>query len=903
MSRIAAAFRRSATSLRIARRDLRSRPGNFALVVSMVALPVAIVMAVGVVNASGQPTRAELVASELGQNEAWVTGVGPSGSQVFQSAEDPSQLSVVGGDDEDTADPTTRDPRPLLPSGAQVTPISRVTAVASKGSAAARVPVTLGPLWGPEFEGKTSTLEGHAPHASDEVMVSPGLVERFGLKVGDSLSVGDAQVHIVGVLGAARGWDDGAVFGSADLDVGIPPGGATWYVKGPALTEDDVSALTSDGFAVFTREGVAAPTLEGASGGSSAAAGMILGGGLGLIEVVLLAGAAFAVSMRRRQHTLALIAATGAERRELTGIGLASGAWHGLGAGAVGVPLGMLAAWAFIGAQLHWGGAEGQSAVWGYHVVWWHMAAAVGFGVLAALLASFIPALTSSGVDVIAALRGSQRPRSPKAWPGYVGAALVVASAGMFVVAAHLTDSVLDHPSGEASSPARLTATVAQLTAVALAFVGVLMALPRLLGWMARVGSWLGLGARIAARDAARSPGRTVPVIAAIAVTVTLGATTYLTEARYEQDFQKDLVHQVPLGVGQIYLAQWGDSDTPTYLDPAVFEADLSRIIPAATFHPMNMWQNPWDGAPGPYYAVTVPPQNVCLENRANADGTVPNPTMRQIAEDPNCADPVGTDVTLVATGDAALLALLLGHEPSEAALDALDSGGLVSFFPQLVVDGKASVANWDGGITRTDGFTLDAVTEVPTDRSSLALAMVSPETAAAHGIVTEPSMLLVTKPGGLTQADGDAANAVLVAHDVSMVVQWPFGEYADVIAASSLIAVALIALFATGLALGLARAEARRDDFTLASLGASPALAKRVSGWQAALSVFLALVIGLGVALAEDWARSHEYYGATFAPPWWQLGVALLALPALVGVACGIFTRAPKALHYRLAA
>jgi hypothetical protein len=114
---------------------------------------------------------------------------------------------------------------------------------------------------------------------------------------------------------------------------------------------------------------------------------------------------------------------------------------------------------------------------------------------------------------------------------------------------------------------------------------------------------------------------------------------------------------------------------------------------------------------------------------------------------------------------------------------------------------------------------------------------------------------------------------------------------------------VALIALFATGLALGLARAEARRDDFTLASLGASPALAKRVSGWQAALSVFLALVIGLGVALAEDWARSHEYYGATFAPPWWQLGVALLALPALVGVTCGIFTRAPKALHYRLAA
>ena len=888
--------------MRLARRELARRPRDAALVVALVALPVAIVMAVGVVIASGHPTRAELEASELGTTEAWVQGVGPAGSTVMQGANDPDFVSTSGGDEDDTSDVSLRDPVKWLPAGARVIPIETYDEVVSASEAAAHLTVMLGPMWSPAFTGSVAIYGGGTPSASDEVMVSPALAQRFDLKIGDELTIGDnLTVTAVGIMGPIHGWDDGVVYGTEALEAELDSGRIAWFVESPSLDAQAVDALRSDGFAVFAR-GVTGGAELSAPNDAAAVGGIVVGVGLGLIEIVLLAGAAFAVSMRRRQHTLALVAATGAERRELVGVGLASGMWHGVAAGVIGVPLGLLAAWLWLRVLVTIGGPQGRNGVWGFHAVWWHMLVAFGFGVLAAALASLVPALRTSGVDVMAALRGSQRPRTARAWPAVVGGVVLAAGLAALVVAAHLTDAALDLPQVQAGS-ARLVASVVLLVGVAATFTGAAMTLPLVFGWLAQLSGVLGVAPRIAARDAARNAGRTVPVVVAIAITVVLGVGLFLGEARSDVAWQRAVSLDSPVGTGLVYMTTSDADGNTTYADPNEIAKKLSAVLPQATFAPLNIWQDPWTGeSAGVTYSVSVPKHNVCVAYQGQPDGPALDVSQREISLDKNCESGIGTDVYGVATGDATLLETLLGHAPTDAAVKALNSGGMVIFTPQLA-DGDTVTVTASEGDQAKGSFTLPAVVDEPDVRLSNVFAMISPSTALAKGISTNPNYLLVSTPGGLTQADEDAANGALVRDDLFLGRSRLPSSDDGVVAAIALIAIAVVALAATGLALGLARADARRDDFTLASLGASPALAKRVSGWQATLTVFVALALGIGTAVAMDWVRSHELLTAPFAPPWLALVGVLVLLPAAIGLVAGLVTRAPKAVHFRLAA
>lgn len=102
--------------------------------------------------------------------------------------------------------------------------------------------------------------------------------------------------------------------------------------------------------------------------------------------------------------------------------------------------------------------------------------------------------------------------------------------------------------------------------------------------------------------------------------------------------------------------------------------------------------------------------------------------------------------------------------------------------------------------------------------------------------------------------------------------------------------------------ALGLARADARRDDLTLASLGASPRLARAVAAWQGGILVAFAVGIGMAGAVALDviGAMSMAAPGP-FA--WGTLAIALVVPPLVVAGLAWLMTRAPQPVHYRLAA
>ena len=110
---------------------------------------------------------------------------------------------------------------------------------------------------------------------------------------------------------------------------------------------------------------------------------------MALLEVVLLAGPAFAVIARRLQRSLALMAANGATPPQARKVVLASALVLGGAGAAVGVGLGLVVAWAALPVVQRFSDAY----LGPYDVPWLHLLGIAGFGLLSALLAAVVPGL------------------------------------------------------------------------------------------------------------------------------------------------------------------------------------------------------------------------------------------------------------------------------------------------------------------------------------------------------------------------------------------------------------------------------------------------------------------------------------------------------------------------------
>jgi putative ABC transport system permease protein len=121
----------------------------------------------------------------------------------------------------------------------------------------------------------------------------------------------------------------------------------------------------------------------------------------------------------------------------------------------------------------------------------------------------------------------------------------------------------------------------------------------------------------------------------------------------------------------------------------------------------------------------------------------------------------------------------------------------------------------------------------------------------------------------------------------------------------------AAIALGAAGIATGLAGADGRGDLATLAAVGAAPWMRRTLSlsqsGVIAGLGSLLGGAAGLGAAFAVLVALNRPWADRWPAPPdfplvlpWFNLGVALLAVPALAMLSAGLLTRSRLPIEQR---
>ncbi|NTV38487.1 MAG: hypothetical protein HGA51_00795 [Demequinaceae bacterium] len=898
---------RTLTALRLARRDLRREPRRGALVIAMVALAASVVAAVGTVHASQTPTTAERLQAELGQNQAWVKQMYAAGAPIHQSPVDPySVWSESTGDGALEGDDTRVDVTTLLPEGAVLVRLDYLFGPVSTQTRAMRASIIAGESWGASFAGLYDLTEGVAPTNADEALLSPSAARTLGVVLGDQVGVADldATFTVVGILTPSRELTNDVIFvPDAGALAGTGESQSTWFLPATPLSWEQVQALNVHGAVAYSRV-VALDPPPGSSSESGAVPDELWGSAaIGLAAVLLLAGSAFSVGFRRDQRRLALLAATGAGRGSLVSVGIATGLLLGLVGGVLGAGIGLGAGWGWVALMGRIGGEEGELAFWGYHWAPSNLVFAVVFGAVTGALSSLVPALVAARLDVMSALRGARKPARPhRATPWWSGA-FVAAGVVLAVLGANRYASAVDLIGGPERT-ASGQASAAMVASFLILFLGLVVATPRLLRGLATAMTPWGVAARLAARDAARNAGRTVPVVAAIGMTAAISAWMVLTvdsDARRSHDLSE---HNVPVGSARVTL----NSDQKAASDANRAIAAVNTALPDATATAIQTV--PWDGAGGTAVTIAIPEDQICPWHVDQGQDM----TARERAEDPRCSNNYGAWVGNVAVGGAAELEAMLRAKPSDEALAALAGGGVVVLDGILVEDDSVELDLWDTaagnfadwGVEPADSTRLSAVVAAPPDgMGTYYVAVMSPETAGALGLKALGDSVIVASDGGVSAEQEAEVNSALASVDGAwLIVERDFeGGYARGLMYYVLAVVLFAAGLSTAVALGLARADARRDDFTLASLGASPRLTRAAAGWQGAIIVATALVVGMVAGITGGWVDSHRDVQTTFSPPWLIYAGALIAVPVLVGSLAWLFTRAPKAVHYRLTA
>lgn len=244
----------------------------------------------------------------------------------------------------------------------------------------------------------------------------------------------------------------------------------------------------------------------------------------------LTAAAALAVGARRQLRELGLLAAVGADRRQLGQVVLLQGAGLGLVGGLAGIPLGLAVTWAAFPVMRTWLNPvvdeQGASIVPRFSVIGRDIRWVVAFTVAVALLTSLRPAFGAAKVPVAAALAGQRPSRAARPRLAVAGVAVVLVGLVLQVLATYVDSRGVQLP-----------------IQVELAFLGTFQGIPSPLVWTltgvamltpaivalsGRVAPERPAALRLAARDAARHPSRSAPAVAAVAgglgVLVVLGS-------------------------------------------------------------------------------------------------------------------------------------------------------------------------------------------------------------------------------------------------------------------------------------------------------------------------------------------------------------------------------------------
>lgn len=936
-------------ALRIARRDALRAKGRSALVMAMIALPVLGVGAADIVARSSSLTPDESATRQMGSAQALVA----FDQQGYPTAQIPDGLAyavVRGSDGKVHGTPEERARARVAPTDLLAQALPAGSRLVPLPSGAQDVPVTTAygqstpvlrelDLGDPAVRGLLTLRQGHWPDGPGQIAATTAFLKDAGLRPGQTTTlVGSRQAFTVTaaveyagalndrVLIAPPGAFARALTGSGNNRLAAAADGLRadhWLVVTPGgapVTWDQVLRANAYGAVVVSRAVLEHPPTRaqvpyyglnpGQQGSGYDRTELVLlatVAGMALLEVVLLAGPAFAVGARRSRRQLGLIAAGGGDAGQIRAVVLGGGLVLG-GAGAL---CGLVLAMAAVALGRGWLEQRAGARFGHYALAPVDLLGVVLLGVATGLLAAVVPAVQAARQPVMASLtgRGSVKPPSRKLAVAGLAALPLGAAAAWYGIRGH------------GSATAVLGGSV-------LVELGVVALAPTLVGLFGRLARLLPLAPRLALRDAARNRGRTAPAVAA--VTAAVAGMVAVTMYGLSQDAQdrSQYTAQGPTG-SVLLLYAWSESAQSKAAAQAAVAGALPDAGPRADLSSV-VWSGCGSQSCG-QVDLTMPADRRCPA--AAAGGAAQQITVAQarhyLDTDARCRvqRAHGQSLGTVVAGDATALRVFLGvRDP--AAERALAQGALLVSDPRYVRDGAATLqVTWYDQGTDADGNSSDTQHTKALTMPAVAvragqpgaLALLSPAAAQAHGLslVNGGAAWL---PGRVpSSATEQKVSAALGRVDQlgSVRVERGFQPQSSATLLALVIAASVVAVAAAGIATGLAAADSQRDLATLAAVGAGPGIRRTLSGFQCAVIAAMGAVLGAAAGLVPATAlgKLHQY---TYLPyvdafsgdislpnhalvvPWATMAGAVAGLPLVAWALAALCTRSRIALARR---
>ena len=887
-------MRRWRPALRIARRSVRRNLARSLLVAVLVGLPVAgATMVDVVVRTLDSPERS--ARSQLGTADAQasVTTLSELPSDYAPGAYGSISFDPGSG----PRDPAKVDIEALLPPGSRVVPMPVEHPVRLRvGEDTRRASLVIADVRDPLHADEARRSDGRLPSARDEVLLSPGLAEQLGgLRPGARITADGLLLTVSGLARDPFCFDCDRMVtapGSAAAEL-MPPAGEAAGSLGSVdylidFPDDDAGvqlwpALARRGVALTPRDAYLHPDRYMPDGGgvatpdalrAAALAAVIVG--LGLLEVVLLAGTAFAVGARRQTRALGLVAATGGSSRDVRRIVLAQGLVLGVLGAVGGVAVGGLLA---VAGRPLWESLEGSELVgWRFGV--WEVAGAAFVGLVSGLAAAIVPALGAGRMRAVDALAGRFRTTGrARRWATAAGVALAAAGAAIALTgdrlladdfAAYERVLATAAETGAYASAPTPTGPVALIVGgAALLTAAMVLLVPLVIAGVAKLAAHLPLSPRLAFRDAGRHRHRTGPATSAIAVAVAGSVVLAFVAAG---NFRAEELRYVPS------------------LPPNLISIDPAQTDVAGARQVAEQAAARVPGAHAYALEQPVPPPPPGEERTADFDpmvsgGLFVEPSRHACPDAVECST-AGGELAL-ASSDG-LNALLAGRPLDAAARRALDAGRVVVFDRNLLsADGRVRIHGANGGGT----IMLPGHLTERRGYAGLPGAIVTRKRAREQGWGAYATSMLVAYPRGTPRDDVEAAIAAAEDEGAYAYAEEGVGPEQDAI----LLAIAAIAGFVTlvgvAISISLSAAEGRADIATLAAVGAPPRRRRALAASQALLVAGLGCAIGLLAGAFVAYTARATTGSPEFVVPWGNLAITALAVPALAVLVAALFT------------
>lgn len=596
----------SALPRRLALRDIKANKSTSALVLTLIALPMMVmVLAVTLID-SAVPTGPENAVRQLGGFDLQLIGI----EYQEGAAQNPNDPFQYGGASDPEAKEKTTDvadvPAMLkvLDAGASGTVVHSGQVMLPGNGGDIHAEVNVGEISDPRFAGRYTLAAGNWG-GPDSVVVNEDLAKVASVGVGDRLSLGETDYPISGIMENSSGMgmrlsglgmslglgglETPALFlvpghpAATDLDMGY----SSVFVDGMTLDLERQKALNASGIGSYVRDFIISPPSNELWGGYSGEdkqaealfrfVAIFIIGFFVFLEVGLLAGAAFAVGAKRQRRTFALLSANGADAGTVRSIGAYSGLFLG-GIGALlGMVLGLVGAWGVILWSEHRAGGFP-----GLHIPWVAIAALMCLGLASAVVAAWVPARSVSRHAGFTALRTDLGHGSGPKRPVF---GFVLLGLGLACWAAALAMGLSATNYGQLNERSNFL-MLAFVAGLGLSTVGLMLSIGHIIWVLGNAGRRLPLAGRLAVRDIQRNRGRTVPAIAALIAGTALAtalatASGYSTaSAGYQSSAKPPTIYDIYLMSGQEENAQVDDKESAALAAAVIEQIETSGYQP-----------------------------------------------------------------------------------------------------------------------------------------------------------------------------------------------------------------------------------------------------------------------------------------------------------------------------------